>query len=173
LVSLMPQKAILGDPQRLLAYIGEACIFLYKTDSQTIIVHPSAIFVTDASHSKLAHLQPPEREKGYLRLNADMLISAKIDVLKSWREAISVPGLVEVNPTSIVYEQEGHHLSRKLTDRDKHTVWVEKPLMDVLHPSVDVLLLMFRFELLKNGWIRVRFKGQDWQVIAVFTLGKR
>lgn len=173
MTSLMPQKAFLGDPQRLLAYIGKACIFLYKMDMQTIIVHPSAIFVTDVSHSKLAHLQPPELGKGYLRLNDEMFIPARIDVLKSWRDAISVPGLVEVNPTSIVYEQEGHHLSRKLTDGEKHTVWVEKPLMDVLYPSVEVLLLMFRFELLKNGWIRVRFKEHDWQVVAVFTPGKR
>ena len=173
LVSLMPQKASLGDPQRLLAYIGEACIFLYRKDMQTFIVHPSAIFVTDTSYSKLVHLQPPECEKGYLRLDTETLIPARIDVLQSWHKAISEPGLAQVKPTSLVYEQEGHLLYRKLTDGEKHTVWVEKSLMDVLHPHVDILLGMFRFELLKNGWIRVRFKEQGWQVVAIFTLDKR
>ena len=126
-----------------------------------------------ADQKAVSYLQPPECEKGYLRLNAEMLIPARINVLQTWREAISVPGLAEVKPTSLVYELEGHRLFRKLTDEEKHTIWVEKLLMDILHPHVDVLLDMLRFELLKNRWVRERFKEQDWQVVAVFTPGKQ
>ena len=171
MVSMMAYNSTPGDPERLLAYIGDACIFIYRENAQTYIVHPSAVFVADANHPALAHLHPPEEKQGYARLNAEMVLPARVDVLQSWRQGIAVPGLAELKPTSLlVYEKEGQRLMRKLSDGQKHTVWVEKPLIDVLHPFADVLLEMFRFELLKNGWIRVRFKEQDWQVGAIFMI---
>src|SRR5215470_14653699 len=92
------------DSKRLASYLREQRVYSYATADGLFLAGHEAMFYI-APQPELVHLQPPEQDLVYVRLEgAITLEQTEYDALRPWHIADTLPLLAEVKPTHYLYE---------------------------------------------------------------------